>query len=101
MLKSLIGSDFEWLHDLLQTLGRGQIAQFSNAVQVHNQIIARFPNIMKELQYLEQKVRIIAFLEYVFQLGKDERNITFADIGKVCHLESGDVEFLVMKAMSL
>lgn len=36
MLKSLIGSDFEWLHDLLQTLGRGQIAQFSNAVQVHN-----------------------------------------------------------------
>jgi len=56
---------------------------------------------MKELQYLEQKVRIIAFLEYVFQLGKDDRNITFADIARVCHIESGDVEFLVMKAMSL
>jgi hypothetical protein len=56
---------------------------------------------MKELQYLEQKVRIIAFLEYVFQLGKDDRNISFAEIAKVCHIESGDVEFLVMKAMSL
>lgn len=25
ILHSLVGSDFEWLHDLLQTLGRGQI----------------------------------------------------------------------------
>ena len=36
ILKSLIQSDFEWLHDLLQTLGRGQILQFSSAIQKHN-----------------------------------------------------------------
>jgi len=53
------------------------------------------------LTYLEQKVRIIAFLEYVFELGKDDRNISFDDIAKVCIIEGGDVEFLVMKAMSL
>ena len=28
ILKSLINSDLEWLHDLLQTLGRGQISEF-------------------------------------------------------------------------
>ena len=53
------------------------------------------------MTYLEQKVRIIAFLEYVFELGKDDRNISFDDIAKVCIIEGGDVEFLVMKAMSL
>jgi len=53
------------------------------------------------LTYLEQKVRIIAFLEYVFELGKDDRNISFDDIARVCIIEGGDVEFLVMKAMSL
>lgn len=25
ILQSLVGTDFEWLYDLLQTLGRGQI----------------------------------------------------------------------------
>ncbi len=53
------------------------------------------------MTYLEQKVRIIAFLEYVFELGKDDRNISFDDIARVCIIEGGDVEFLVMKAMSL
>lgn len=94
-------SDFEWLHDLLQTLGRGQIANFNSAVQKHNQVIQRFPHIMRQLDYLRQKVAIIAFLEYVFQIGKDERNIPFSAIKDVCQVELYDVELLLMKAMSL
>jgi hypothetical protein len=39
---------------------------------------------MKEITFLEQKVRIIAFLELVFQLGKDERSIPFTRISDVC-----------------
>jgi len=35
ILQSLVGSDFEWLYDLLQTLGRGQIQQFSDAIKKH------------------------------------------------------------------
>lgn len=64
-------------------------------------MLQRFPNILKELAYLSQKVRIIAFLEYVFQLGKDDRNIRFEDIAQVCLLAHSDVELMVMKAMSL
>jgi 26S proteasome regulatory subunit N9 len=94
-------SDFEWLYDLLQSLGRGLIADFEQAILTHNQVIQKYPNIMSELSYLCQKVRIIAFLEYVFNLGKDERSIRFRDIARVCHVEAADVELLVMKAMSL
>ena len=39
---------------------------------------------MKQLDYLRQKVAIIAFLEYVFEIGKDERNIPFEAIRDVC-----------------
>lgn len=56
---------------------------------------------MKELGYLSQKVRIIAFLEHIFQLGKDDRNIYFSDIASVCQVQRDDVELMVMKAMSL
>jgi 26S proteasome regulatory subunit N9 len=64
-------------------------------------VIGRFPAIMKELTYLSQKVRIIAFLEHIFQLGKDDRTISFRDIAQVCQVDGLDVELLVMKAMSL
>jgi len=46
-------------------------------------------------------VRIIAFLELIFGCGKDDRNLTFRKIAETCLVDIGDVEFLVMKAMSL
>ena len=53
------------------------------------------------MPYLEQKVRIIAFLEMIFECDKDERSIKFDRIAAVCQVEEGDVELLVMKSMSL
>jgi len=49
ILQSLVGSDFNWLYDLLQALGRGNIDSFDNAIKQHQEFIARFPVIMKEL----------------------------------------------------
>ena len=59
------------------TLGRGQINEFAQAIQRHQDFISRFPAIMKEMAYLDQKVRILAFLELLFNCGKDERCLTF------------------------
>ena len=41
-MKSLIGTDFEWLFDLLQTLGTGNISQFEAAINKHHEYITRF-----------------------------------------------------------
>ena len=76
----LVGTDFEWLYHLMKTLGQGQINEFNHSVQSNQEYILRFPNIVKEMTYLEQKVRIIAFLEMIFELGKDERSIKFTTI---------------------
>ena len=48
-----------------------------------------------------QKVRIIAFLELIFSLDKDERSIPFERIAAVCQIEREMVEFLLIKSMSL
>lgn len=101
ILKSLVGTDFEWLYDTLQTLGRGQIQAFQEAINKHQEYISRFPLIIREMTYLEQKVRIIAFLELIFSCGKDERNLSFQQIAQTCFIDIPDVELLVMKAMSL
>lgn len=101
ILQSLIGSDFEWLHVLLYALGRGQIQEFTQAVTTHHEYITRFPNILKELEHLQLKVRIISFLEMLFEVDKDDRSLKFDRIAQHCQLDKNDVEFLLMKAMSL
>jgi len=84
ILHSLVGTDFQWLHSLLQSLGRGQIREFQEAIKTHHDYISRFPNIMKELTSLDQKVRIIAFLELLFEVEKDERSLSFDRISQHC-----------------
>ena len=83
------------------TLGRGQIAEFAAAIQRHQDFISRFPAIMKEMAYLDQKVRILAFLELLFNCGKDERCLSFTQLAERCMVQPNEVEMLVMKAMSL
>jgi 26S proteasome regulatory subunit N9 len=56
---------------------------------------------MKELTSLAQKVRIISFLELLFEVDKDDRSLKFDRIAKHCHLDKSDVELLLMKALSL
>jgi 26S proteasome regulatory subunit N9 len=97
----LVGTDFEWMFHMMKSLGTGNINEFNRIVQQYQEFISRFPNIVNEMTYLEQKVRIIAFLELIFELGKDERSIPFDRIAQTCQIESQDVELLVMKAMSL
>ena len=75
--------------------------EFGQAVDRHNEYIQRFPNIVKELTHLAQKVRIISFLELLFQVDKDERSLPFSRIAQHCVLGIDDVELLIMKSMSL
>lgn len=46
-------------------------------------------------------MRIIAFLELLFTVDKDERSISFSRIARDCNVNQNDVELLIMKAMSL
>jgi 26S proteasome regulatory subunit N9 len=101
IINSLVGSEFEWLFHMMKNLGQGKITEFSETVQQNQDFISKFPLIVKEMTYLEQKVRIIAFLEMIFECEKDERSIPFLKIAEVCKIEAVDVELLVMKAMSL
>jgi 26S proteasome regulatory subunit N9 len=50
---------------------------------------------------LEQKVRLMAFLELAFNLPKSNRVISFDTLQRACSIPIEHVEFMVMKAMSL
>lgn len=50
---------------------------------------------------LDEKIRIMAFLELIFSLPKNDRNVSFSAIAKVTGLNLEEVEYLVMRCMSL
>jgi 26S proteasome regulatory subunit N9 len=101
ILTSLKGSDFEWLYHLLQSLGTGQIHEFCQGIEKYRDTLQRFPAVIKEVDHLHQKVRIVALLEMIFKCNKDERSLQFSTIAEKCLVEQADVEYLLMKSMSL
>lgn len=86
---------------MLQSLGHGKILDFQAAIAKHQDYLSRFPAVTKEMTYLNQKVRIIAFLELLFSCGQHEMQISFSRIASACQVSNDDVELLVMKAQSL
>lgn len=86
---------------MLESLGHGKIIDFQNAIAKHQDYLSRFPAVTKEMTYLNQKVRIIAFLELLFSCGQHEMQISFSRIAEACQVSHDDVELLVMKAQSL
>lgn len=87
VLHSLQGSNFQWLYDLLISLGRGDIAGFEDAIKRHNATIDKIVPIKNNVEHLKHKVRIVQFLELLFEMNKDERSLPFALIAQRCSLE--------------
>ena len=56
---------------------------------------------ISNIAILNEKIRIMSLLELIFQLPKNDRQLTFQVIAKFSGLTSERVELLVMKAMSL
>eukprot|EP00003_Mantamonas_plastica_P017329 TRINITY_DN2880_c0_g1_i3.p2 TRINITY_DN2880_c0_g1~~TRINITY_DN2880_c0_g1_i3.p2 ORF type:complete len:113 (-),score=49.11 TRINITY_DN2880_c0_g1_i3:31-369(-) len=50
---------------------------------------------------LKQKMNLLALMELVFQKDKDDRIVAFQEVAEVCSLNTEDVEWLLMKALSL
>lgn len=101
ILKSLIGTDYEWLYEILKTLDSANITNFEECLIKYHALITENEDISKNENQLQQKIRILAFLELIFHRDKGDRNLDFSLISEVTKLPLDDVELLVMKAMSL
>jgi hypothetical protein len=91
ILKALVGTEFEWLYDILQTFDGGKIIEFEHALGKHQEALARMPMITKNENLLKSKVRILAFLELVFHREKGDRNLTFDLIAQTADIPKEDV----------
>lgn len=101
ILKSLVGTDFEWLYDILKSLNTANIDEFEECLKKYEAQISSSEELVKNQNQLEQKIKILAFLDLIFHREKGDRNLDFSLIAEITRLKVEDVELLVMKSMSL
>jgi 26S proteasome regulatory subunit N9 len=101
ILKSLTTTDYVWLYNLLQAMDNAKVSEFFKAVQQYRLQVEAIPEIKESLEDIYVKIRILALLDLVFRRQKEDRTITFSTVAQVTEVKEEEVEWLLIKAMSL
>jgi 26S proteasome regulatory subunit N9 len=97
VLDSLKATPREFLRDLLFAFNAGDIGKFD----VLSSSFQKQPLLAQNINFLRQKICLMALIELVFKRPGDGRRIPFATIAQETRLPQDEVEHLLMKALSL
>lgn len=101
ILRALENTDKQWLSDLLHAFSKGDIDKFNEIVATNSAEFNSQPALATKREYIKEKVALLALMVLVFQRPSHERNISFVEIAEVTRLPVDQVEWLVMRALSL
>lgn len=92
----------EWLKNLVLSLNNGDLKSF-NTLITSTKDLNQFPDLANKIEFLNQKVCIMAFIELVFNKPTTNRTIEYAEITEKIPLLStdDDIERMVMRSLSM
>jgi len=97
ILESLRSGDKAWLVELLYAFNSGDMKKF-DALKPH---WASQPDLQQNEKALRQKICLMCLMEMTFERPANNRAMSFKEIGEKTRLPVNEVEYLVMKALSL
>ncbi|XP_047126208.1 26S proteasome non-ATPase regulatory subunit 13 isoform X1 [Hydra vulgaris] len=96
VLQHLKKTDFAWLIDVLFAFNSGDIQKFIDL----KPLWSKQPDLAVNENALLQKITLLSLMELTFKRKSNDRSFTFDLISQESHLPKGEVELLVMKALS-
>ncbi|XP_065669033.1 26S proteasome non-ATPase regulatory subunit 13 isoform X2 [Hydra vulgaris] len=96
VLQHLKKTDFAWLIDVLFAFNSGDIQKFIDL----KPFWSKQPDLAVNENALLQKITLLSLMELTFKRKSNDRSFTFDLISQESHLPKGEVELLVMKALS-
>jgi len=96
ILQSLMGTENEWLVELLKAFNSGDINKFEAMRPTWSQIADLATHEIK----LRQKISLLCLMEMTFKRPANQKTLTFEDIAKETKLPMKEVELLIMKALA-
>ena len=97
VLEALKGTSHEWLGQLLFAFNAGDIGRFDAL----SSQFTKYPLLAQNMQFVRQKLCLMALIELVFKRPGDGRRISFATVAQETRLPHDEVEHLLMKGLSL
>ena len=101
ILQALEGTSRSWLGELLHALNRGDIDTFNSIIGQNVRDFESQLALVRHREYMKEKVALLALMELIFHRPSHERKIAFGEIAQVTRLPLDQVEWLVMRGMSL
>lgn len=97
VLDALRGTDKQWVVDLLFAFNTGNLEKFESLRPYWSQQ----PDLNDNYTKLARKIRLLCFMELIFNRHAHNRTISFSTIAAAAQIDITEVEHLVMKALSL
>lgn len=101
IMKALDDTPQSWLRALLTAFHLGQIDAFNTIVAENRDAWDEQPALGMYEEQVKQKVTLLCLMNLAVELPATERTIPFAAIAERTQLPVGEVEWLLMRAMSL
>jgi len=98
IVKVLEKTNYQWLSDMLFAFNAGDLKKFRS---IFSEISSSQELLRSQQVFLNDKIRIMRFMEMVFRRPADKRTITFKEVADECELKIDEVELMLMKSFSL
>ncbi|WOK99045.1 26S proteasome non-ATPase regulatory subunit [Canna indica] len=101
IINSLTGTKLEWLYHILQAFNSGNLIRYQELCQIHNAALNAQPALVENEKKLLEKINILCLMEIIFSRPSEDRTIPLSTIAARTKLSIEDVEYLLMKALSV
>jgi 26S proteasome regulatory subunit N9 len=101
ILKALAGTPHEWLVGLLGAFQNGDIDRFNAVVAANKAAFDAMPALASSVPAIREKITLLAVMELAARRPASARVITFDEVAAETQLPADNVEWLLMRALSL
>eukprot|EP00752_Nemacystus_decipiens_P015769 g14079.t1 len=101
ILNMLDGSPNAWLGSMMQAFNMGDIDAFNKLCSENQETMSAQPALVSRATFTKEKIALLCLMNMVFERHSQDRNIPFEEIATRTKLPVDQVEWLVMRAMSL
>ena len=101
ILSCLANTQNGWLTDLVVALNKGSIDDFNAIIAQNKEMYTSQPAFAAAHDRTVQKVVLLSLLNMIFERSSNDRIISYADIATTARLPLEQVDWIVMRAMSL
>lgn len=93
-------SEHTWLLELLEAFHEGDLVRFDKVCELASKQMNDQPALVAHQEFIRQKITLLALMQLA-STRTESRNLSFKEIETKCRMPPEEVEFLLMRAMSL